>query len=121
MNIVQIRIIKLPEAKIVARHSFQRYYLAVECARCNQSTRILDTSSFVASVALLYFFCKPVVFHYEGTFIATVKAFPNRRAIKDEKIDVCGTAFWTVLPSSQDSLLFLGSLDRFLEFPLLFP
>ena len=81
----------------------------------------LNPSSFVALVALLYFFCKPVVFDYEGTFIATVKAFPNGRAIKDKKIDVCGTAFWTELPSPQESLLFLGSLDRFLEVPLLFP
>jgi hypothetical protein len=72
-------------------------------------------------VALLYFFCKPAVFDYEGTFIATVKAFPNGRTIKDETIDVCGTAFWTELPSRQDFLLFLGSFNRFLEVPLLFP
>ena len=81
----------------------------------------LNASSFVALVALLYFFCKPVVFDYEGTFIATVKAFPNGRAIKDETIDVCGTAFWTELPSPQESLLFLGSFNRLLEVPLLFP
>jgi hypothetical protein len=60
----------------------------------------LNPSSFPALVALLYFFCKPTVFYYEGTFIAAVKAFPNGRAIEDEKIDVCGTAFWTELHSS---------------------
>ena len=81
----------------------------------------LNPSSFVALVALLYFFCKPVVFDYEGAFIATVKAFPNGRTVKDETIDVCGTAFWTELPSRQDFLLFLGSLNRLLEAPLLFP
>jgi hypothetical protein len=46
----------------------------------------------------------------EGAFIATVKAFPDGRAIKDERIDIRGTAFWTELPSPQDSLLFLGCL-----------
>ena len=83
--------------------------------------KILDASSFVALVALLYFFRKSAVFYYEGSFIATIKAFPNGGAIKDEKVDVRGTAFWTELPSSQDSLFFLSSINRFLEVPLLFP
>jgi len=83
--------------------------------------KILDASSFVALVALLYFFCKPAVFYYEGSFIATIKAFPNRGTVKNKKIDVRGAAFWTELPSSQDSLFFLSSINRFLEVPLLFP
>jgi len=82
--------------------------------------KILDASSFVALVALLYFFRKSAVFYYEGSFIATIKAFPNGGTVKNKKIDVRGTAFWTELPSSQDHLSLLGSLDRFLEVPLLF-
>jgi hypothetical protein len=59
---------------------------------------IADVASFL--VALLHFFCKLTVFDYEGTFIATVKAFPDGRTVKDEKIDVCRTAFWTALHPS---------------------
>ena len=81
----------------------------------------LDASSFVALVALLYFFCKHAVFHYEGSFIATVKASPNGGAVKDKKVDVRGTAFWTELPSPQDALFSLGSIYRLLEVPLLLP
>jgi len=82
--------------------------------------KILDASSFVALVALLYFLRKSAVFYYEGSFIATIKASPNGGAVKNKKINVRGTAFWTELPSSQDHLSLLGSLDRFLEVPLLF-
>ena len=83
--------------------------------------KILDASSFVALVALLYFFCKPAVFYHEGSFIATVKASPNGGTVKHKKIDVRGTAFWTELPSPQDALFSLGSINRLLEVPLLFP
>ena len=61
---------------------------------------VLDSFSFVALVAFLYLVCKLAVFYYQGTFIAAVKAFPNGRAEVDEKIDVCGTAFWTELHST---------------------
>jgi len=71
-------------------------------------------------VAFSYFFCNLAVFYYQSAFISAVKAFPNGRAVKDEKIDVCGTAFWTALHSPQDFLLFFGPHYRLLEAPLLF-
>jgi hypothetical protein len=39
--------------------------------------------------AFSYFFCDLAVFYYQGAFISAVKALPNGRAVKDEKIDVC--------------------------------
>lgn len=40
-------------------------------------------------VAFSYFFRNIAVFYYEDTLIAAVKAFPDGRAVEDEKIDVC--------------------------------
>ena len=39
-------------------------------------------------IAFSYFFCKLPVFYYKDILIATVKAFPNGREKKDEKINV---------------------------------